>query len=443
MSQIYTQAQNVCVWLGVPDEKGRLAAAINQIRILSDSCKAITKRGTDQLQEPPPMSDVSEDWKLISALLDVPYWTRLWIIQEVTLAKDISIHCGYKHCSWENLISALVYSGTGFLDNNSPLLQQGTRHVVASLQTNRKWNLAAYSKKPTSILTLMHNYKDAQCFDIRDKVFGLHSLALPCCREAVPINYSLDKTRLFGMVMIHHCIHHDQKEVLSTILRGLDSKNDSWLCEMAGLSKLPRAELPHTFQIPIRARPVSQVIRTEPRYSITPNDSEISTWRKFGKASVLYANREYKLEYEKTKRHKGLQSYFSSISWLSDDVDGVDGVDGQANLLEEAVSVDCPLYYGTGPCIGFAPVDVRLGDLICVSGDVTPNTLIIRPEGKDFRLIGVCSELSCSSPNTENDANVVEISLTIRDLLTHTLVTSHPSATLAMVLSLSSANFKY
>ena len=42
------------------------------------------------------------------AFLRRPYWQRLWIIQEVVLAKGIIVHCGDMRASWEDVVGATM-----------------------------------------------------------------------------------------------------------------------------------------------------------------------------------------------------------------------------------------------------------------------------------------------------------------------------------------------
>jgi hypothetical protein len=34
-------------------------------------------------------------------LFELPWWTRIWVVQEAVLARKLSVHCGVTSCSWE------------------------------------------------------------------------------------------------------------------------------------------------------------------------------------------------------------------------------------------------------------------------------------------------------------------------------------------------------
>lgn len=45
----------------------------------------------------------------------------------------------------------------------------------------------AGTKSLSPLLHLLHTYQDAKATDVRDKIYGVHSFASPCCRDAIPI----------------------------------------------------------------------------------------------------------------------------------------------------------------------------------------------------------------------------------------------------------------
>jgi hypothetical protein len=96
MGSIYSQAARVVSWLG-PDEDGQLAAGM----------KAITAIGGDgttedflQVAEMTPWLVEEDDkdeilpnkaWLGVKALFEEPYWQRIWILQEIVLAREDSL----------------------------------------------------------------------------------------------------------------------------------------------------------------------------------------------------------------------------------------------------------------------------------------------------------------------------------------------------------------
>jgi hypothetical protein len=80
MKPVYQHAKNVIAWIGL-EERGS--------EIIFDFA--------DQLQPtgPKSLTDISLPLGMeLSSLLQREYWSRVWIIQEIALARKVTIHCG-------------------------------------------------------------------------------------------------------------------------------------------------------------------------------------------------------------------------------------------------------------------------------------------------------------------------------------------------------------
>jgi hypothetical protein len=51
--------------------------------------------------------------------------------------------------------------------------------------------------------------------DIRDKVFGLHSLAPDCCQREVAFTYAASNFDISGRIIKHHHYHHRAEPTLA------------------------------------------------------------------------------------------------------------------------------------------------------------------------------------------------------------------------------------
>lgn len=86
MGAVYRKASIVIIWLGPSTDASD--AAMSLIQSLE---KLASEEQGSQVEE----------------LLTRPYWSRLWIIQEVILARDLSIMCGSKQLSWSRFADFL------------------------------------------------------------------------------------------------------------------------------------------------------------------------------------------------------------------------------------------------------------------------------------------------------------------------------------------------
>ncbi|RDL30409.1 uncharacterized protein BP5553_10287 [Venustampulla echinocandica] len=157
MSRIYSQASTVAVWLGPETEDSALAMKhlSNKVRFHQNIRDAI------------------------SALCHRPYWNRLWIIQELVLAKSIYVLCGSGYQDWENLVRLasnmedededhINSSRTNFLLPDSP-----ARNVITF---RSRWNTLEAKKKTLDSFIVTGGIDKAECTDPRDRVFGLLGL---------------------------------------------------------------------------------------------------------------------------------------------------------------------------------------------------------------------------------------------------------------------------
>ncbi|TVY50871.1 Heterokaryon incompatibility protein 6,OR allele [Lachnellula cervina] len=92
MAQIYRNAEEVLVWLGA---FANLAESKEISYMYRESMIALeTYRGRGDLsallEDRGPLIDVL---RALGALLERPYWQRIWIIQEVTLASKFTLIC--------------------------------------------------------------------------------------------------------------------------------------------------------------------------------------------------------------------------------------------------------------------------------------------------------------------------------------------------------------
>jgi Heterokaryon incompatibility protein (HET) len=217
MGKIYNQAKRVVVWLGPSDTASKLA-----FEVLSFDWKEFVKPSNK------PDDLIKGTLKLTNfySILTREYWTRLWIIQEFLLAKDFVLQCGNDTCTgfrlaWfmEILRAAGTKSPNANLDEPSvgdrnAILETVNSSLPAQLCLLRsesspenmphKPNFGLKSDfKPRALFSLFLAYRASKCGDKRDNVFGLHSLALDCCKKANPIDYSMEwKTTLCNLV--HH-----------------------------------------------------------------------------------------------------------------------------------------------------------------------------------------------------------------------------------------------
>jgi len=199
MSKIYSRAIYVYVWLGpsqaqVEEAMTVLKSGLRRYfedRTIETSSKKRKRHRTHETDgecstgnKPCPRSS-SLPIVALRCFFENTYWQRLWIVQEIMLARYIRILCGDTLLSWDELRRFCV-SGKSQL----PAIAQG----CISLQMI--WLAEhALSAKVYTYTNLLATFSKSQCHDQKDKVYGLQGLIPP--RMRVTVDYSQSVLNVF------------------------------------------------------------------------------------------------------------------------------------------------------------------------------------------------------------------------------------------------------
>ncbi|CAN9174750.1 unnamed protein product [Alternaria sp. RS040] len=199
MSDIYRRASYVYVWLGKSDKCIELAMRTIKtgFRNYYDHDPATNRPGNRRQLSRDKVAD--QDNKPISAsgdessrselsgpalqrFFESPYWLRLWIVQEIMLARYIRIICGETLLSWEEL-RRFCSSGVKRLYPEAALVVPPqviwlTRHAL--------------SGKEFTYPSLLHAFGTSGCENPRDKVYALQGVVKRENRPIVRYGSSVD-----------------------------------------------------------------------------------------------------------------------------------------------------------------------------------------------------------------------------------------------------------
>jgi hypothetical protein len=97
MNQIYGNAVRVCIWLAKSDESSHTALSFieNEVSHL---------QSFDQLCD---SEGASKKWAALLDLMQRPWFSRRWVVQEIALARDAIIYCGHEKISWQKFAIAV------------------------------------------------------------------------------------------------------------------------------------------------------------------------------------------------------------------------------------------------------------------------------------------------------------------------------------------------
>ncbi|QDS77734.1 hypothetical protein FKW77_004484 [Venturia effusa] len=97
MAQIYQSADLVLMWLGKDSEDSAMALACDSLQKLAPYIKPGHDLGTL------PAGIVMDDFLAVSKLYQRTWFTRVWVIQELLLAKETKFLCGRHEATWFDL----------------------------------------------------------------------------------------------------------------------------------------------------------------------------------------------------------------------------------------------------------------------------------------------------------------------------------------------------
>ncbi|OGM49018.1 hypothetical protein ABOM_003126 [Aspergillus bombycis] len=159
MGDLYRQAQQVLVWLG---------PGTTESDLIFDLC-AEAKQEEIDLQ--------GASGNALDMLYRRSYWTRLWIIQELFLARDAVVFCGSRSAAWSSFrrlttaVKGEFVSGDIRLGSSSMGLH--TREMLSCLNSKDREKGILNE----TIDNIVIKFGKARCRDVRDRVYGLLGLA--------------------------------------------------------------------------------------------------------------------------------------------------------------------------------------------------------------------------------------------------------------------------
>ncbi len=183
MRWIYRNAKMVRVWLDA--EVDPKDPAINKLQTLND-------RSTE--------ADLGEPsfWKPLRAVFKSPYWSRVWIQQEIVNATYLTIQCQKVFLPMFNLYhyDRLVRSQVSSIEEVKPDWYEVSANVripdrfglVPNFEPLQNWFLRGDSGT-VSLLENLDSARDLECTDDRDKVYGIMGLVSDSSHSDLPIKY--------------------------------------------------------------------------------------------------------------------------------------------------------------------------------------------------------------------------------------------------------------
>ena len=209
MRTIYLQATHVVVWLGEGDLRSDLA--IDYITGRVDSGRHY---------ESSPASP-AELRLAVQELLEREYWSRVWIIQEVMLARDIVFLCGPRRFTRDQIDRIRREEKAGKLSSQES--DGSHRHAAAArgeeddsssgrlflaIRDTPGWLILGQrciadtlpqDARRFPLLTLLNSFGSQQSTDVKDRVYGLLGLATE--KNSIRVDYGVSEEDVYVDVL--------------------------------------------------------------------------------------------------------------------------------------------------------------------------------------------------------------------------------------------------
>ncbi|KAL9107735.1 MAG: hypothetical protein Q9187_008387, partial [Circinaria calcarea] len=164
MEAIYRKANGTIVWLGNQEDHSDLAF---------EALKAISKDPSDE------QNTLTQDFRTagsptraaIKQLFRRPYWTRVWIIQEVSVSENIIIYCGKASINWDTL--EFAFQEIIALKGNDENLAKDFKFVEDYFLALYRFRLAMTQDRPLDLLSALNRSGSNLATIPRDRVFAL------------------------------------------------------------------------------------------------------------------------------------------------------------------------------------------------------------------------------------------------------------------------------
>lgn len=230
MPSIYTEACRVLVWLG-PDGLKHVIPAHPWLYSLDESERRQSMEPFDLFR--PEDRDL---YNAVKVVLQLPWFGRVWALQEIGFAKDATFFCGGYKIDWESLCRIFHFFPLEFYDS----LNVDVRKILMIedffqfKQDRRLLNL--------NVFQLLNEARSYQATDPLDKIYAL--LGHPLFEqddgsEFIPIDYSQTRDELY-LAVAKRLLEEPSLSGLSELLSSVEHTEDTFSSNSSLPSWVPR-----------------------------------------------------------------------------------------------------------------------------------------------------------------------------------------------------------
>jgi hypothetical protein len=198
MGLIFSKALSVRAWLGpasdevsahFPSARSFLSTVFESRKFLNVSSKLIGE-----------VDQAHSLWVVSRGVFYEPYWERLWIMQEISLASSVLFWYGQHFLTTEEIFKLYQLFGNGglaqklggFFGKSAAVQFIGKfGRIFARLIRLRPW-MSSSAENHLALGELIHLAQSSQATDLRDKVYGILALLPKSISSQIRPNYKTD-----------------------------------------------------------------------------------------------------------------------------------------------------------------------------------------------------------------------------------------------------------
>jgi hypothetical protein len=237
MTSIYEEAKSVIAWIGEETTDSRLA-----IETIHKLCNAEPKPGigvfnTRQMKElgiPPTFSFA---YPALLTMLEEPYFSRSWVVQEIGVSKDAVVYWGKHSVKWKDLVHGLEVAKKLKL----PFTYHPSLTAVDAIENARN----RFSKQDNkAFFELLRQHRGCMATDPRDKVFafwGLLNQSDPLKSRISP-DYNIQTTEVYIKTATEILTEYQTLDLLSASVEPLGRNFEglpSWVPDWSYTDDVP------------------------------------------------------------------------------------------------------------------------------------------------------------------------------------------------------------
>ncbi|EPE24734.1 hypothetical protein GLAREA_08587 [Glarea lozoyensis ATCC 20868] len=220
MRDIYRNASQTVVWLGIENEHTQEAISICSV-LATGAPEDLFATRVMQLSDhhAEDLAD-SAEWKSVAALLALPYWSRTWIIQEVAMSPTIVLLWG-SHVIGLDLIKLSIKT----LEKHNfaiPGYWAGIDHIFGLLDVRRALR-GGDNRAAGDLFDVLEHSCLSEATELHDKVFGVLGLAHDGSITIPAPNYEEPMDSIFRRITLRKLTGVNHEQVIDVICL-----NDSW-----------------------------------------------------------------------------------------------------------------------------------------------------------------------------------------------------------------------